>query len=156
MKRKPQFTPEQRAASAERLRAMWQDPEWRAKRLAAVKDAAARGTYSRCNAENNKRAWADPVKRKKRMASLMAHSEKRREAFRALKTDPAFEEKRARKVREYQKANPLHLKAKALLVARKRRGFDVPPHLWKEYRFLVKRKCLSAHEAGVALGLVRP
>ena len=49
----------------------------------------------------------------------------------------------------------LRMKVNGILTARKRRGFDVPLHLWSEYTRLRKSKKLSAREAGEVLGLVR-
>ena len=154
------YTAEERAASAERLRKCWQDPEWRAKRLSGVRRAADRGVYSKATSATMKNEWADPIKRKKRLNAMAEAMEvnrpKHRETLLKLKADPAFEQKRAKKAQEYKDRNPLLMKASALHAAKKKRGFDVPSHLWKEYQFLVKKKSLSAREAGAVLGLVRP
>ena len=155
------MSPEQRAAAAERLRQQWKDPEWRAKRRAGIRAAAERGKGNAAKSEANRRMWADPAKRKARMEAIQracverGNSEKFREIFVKLKADPAFEEKRARKCKEKQKQMALRMKVNGMLVARKRRGFDVPQHLWPEYRWLRKAKKLSAREAGQVLGLVR-
>ncbi len=155
------MTPEQRAAAAERLRQMWKDPEWRAKRLAGVKAASERGKGNAAKSEANKRLWADPAKRRARLEAIQralterGNSEKFRAIFLKLKADPAFEEKRARKCKEKQKDMALRMKVNGIITARKRRGFDVPQHLWPQYRWLRKSKKLSAREAGEALGLVR-
>lgn len=160
MRQSHTYTPEERAASAERLRKLWQDPEWRARREAGVRAAAERGVQRKVNSESMKREWADPVKRKRRLNAMAEAMEvnrpKHRATLLALKADPAFEEKRARKAQEYKDRNPLRMKVSALHAAKKRRGFDVPAHLWKEYRFLVDKKSLTAREAGAVLGLVRP
>lgn len=154
------YSQEERAASGERLKKLWQDPEWRAKRLAGLRRAAERGVQSKKNSENMKRQWADPVKRRNRLKAMAEAMEVNRPMHREVmlrnKADPAFEEKRARKVKEHQTRNPLKMKVSALLIARKRRGFDVPPHLQEDYRRLRYQKKLSAREAGVILGLVRP
>lgn len=156
------MTPEQRAAAGERLRQMWKDPEFQAKRRAGIKAASERGVGNQAKSEANRRLWADPVKRKARMEAIQralierGNHEKLRDNFIKLKADPAFEEKRARKCREKQKEMTVRMKVNAIITARKRRGFDVPHHLWPEYQRLRKSKKLSAREAGEVLGLVRP
>lgn len=155
------MSPEQRTAAGERLRQMWKDPEWRAKRLAGIKEASARGKGNAAKSEANKRLWADPAKRKARLEAIQralterGNSEKFRENFIRLKADPAFEKKRARKCKEKQKDMALRMKVNGIITARKRRGFDVPQHLWRDYQMLRKSKKLSAREAGEVLGLVR-
>lgn len=153
--------PEQRAAARERLRQMWKDPEWRAKRRAGLKAASERGNGNAAKSEANRRMWADPLKRKARLEAIQralterGNSEKFRAVLMRLKADPAFEKKRASKVKEKQKDMALRMKVNGILTARKRRGFDVPHQLWPEYQRLRKTKKLTAREAGQVLGLVR-
>jgi len=154
-------TPESRAKSAERLRAQKANPEFEAKRLAAIKAAAERGVFKKQNTENNKKAWGDPTKRAIRLRAIReSYDDEKREAARQrwakLRADPVFEAKRLAALAKVQERNTLRLTAMAIATHRKRRGFDIPHHLKAEYVFLRKRKHLSAREAGLVLGLVRP
>lgn len=142
------------------MRAMWQDPEWRAHRLERVMESKARGTGNAARAEGMRKVWKDPAQRRARIAGIMeglknGNLEKHRATIAKTMADPAVQEKRLRKLREKFATMPLILKARGMALARRRRGFDVPAHLWKEYQFLRNTKCLSAREAGLALGLVR-
>jgi len=153
--------PEHRAAAAERMRKQWQDPEWRAKREAGLAEAFARGTGHKNRSASMKAQWADPKKRKARLDAIKrgldnGMREKRREIIKKAFGSPEVEEKRLRKLREKFASTPLRLKASAMMLARKKRGFDVPRHLKADYTFLRKKKHLSAREAGLVLGLVRP
>jgi len=154
-------SPESRQKSAERMRAQLKNPEFEAKRLAAIKEAAARGVYKKQNSETNKKIWADPTKRAIRLKAMRAaYDDEKREAARArlakLRTDPEFEAKRLAALAKVQAATNLRMKAMAIATHRKRRGFDIPHHLKADYKFLRERKNLSAREAGLVLGLVRP
>jgi hypothetical protein len=164
MKRKPKFTPEQRAAAAERLRAKWQDPEWRAKREAGCRRAwerdAITGEIRRKIAASNVEQWKDPLIRRKRTQAIAKGldagvREMRRAQLAERRNDPVMEAKRIAKLR----AKCALIKGKKRAVAqannRKRRGFDVPARLWVIYRELLKKRKYTAREAGIVLGLVR-
>jgi hypothetical protein len=135
-------SPAARAAASVRLKGHWADPAWREKQRRGIRESAARGTYSRWKSEIMTRIWADPSKRESRVESVRqaldgGGREKIRATILALKAKPEFEAKRA------------------LMAARAKRGFDVPPHLRAEYKALRLSKRLSAQEAGQVLGLIK-
>lgn len=154
-------SPESRKKSGERMRAQLKNPEFETKRLAAIKEAAARGVYKKQNSETNKKVWSDPAKRAARLKAIRAaYDDEKREAARQrmakLRANPEFEAKRLAALAKVQAKTNLRMKALAIATHRKRRGFDIPHHLKADYKFLRERKNLSAREAGIALGLVRP
>lgn len=164
MKKKCNFTPEQRAASAARLKALWQDPEFQRKRAAAVQAAVERnrrdGRANEKRSATMKAIWADPGARAKRKAAARKKAEseagrKQAALFAELRSDPEFQRKRLKRLKEYSAKSASAIKARLSANNTKRRGFAVPARLWWEYCFLRKSKKLLAREAGVALGLVR-
>ena len=147
-------------ASSERMRKHWQDPEFRAKQRAGIKAAFDKGKGNDKRSDNLRARWKNPRTRKNLMESQQAYlenggREKRAEVFARLRADPAYEAKRLRKWREAMEKKKNRLKAAAMILNRKRRGFDVPAHLWDEYQRLVKSKRLRAREAAIVLGIIK-
>lgn len=164
MKRAINLTPEQRAALGERMRRQRLDPAFEAKRRAKLTEAYANDVAAcairKKISEASMAQWKDPLVRRKRMQAI-AHSmdnglrEKRQAILAERRKDPEAEAKRIAALRKKFAAIKPKKTAIARAVARRRRGFDVPASLWKEYRRLLRNKGLRAREAGIALGLVR-
>lgn len=163
MKRTLNVSPEERATRSERMRKQWQDPEFRARRKAAVEAAVERnretGETSRKKAANAKAMWSDPAKRARILAGLRkklesGHAEVLAANMAKMKADADIEAKRRRATALNFERNRSKYVATIMAHNRRSRGFDVPARMWKEYRFLCKVKGLTARQAGIALGLV--
>jgi hypothetical protein len=157
-KKQPTLTPEQRAASAERMRKNWENPEWREK----IRAGAKRSTQQRMQ---------DPEQKARLTVGLRSNEMKRLARLRTVLnekySDPAEREKLRQRMIALQKAGVINPKKHritkehwAKLVAGqkrsqdRRRGFSVPKHLWDEYSFLVNSKKLTAIQAGIMLGII--
>jgi len=164
MSRKPTFTPEQLAAYSERMKRQRADPAFEAKRRAKLAEAylsdVVKCAIRKKIGEASKASWQDPVIRRKRMQSIAkgldaGMREKRQALLAERRNNPEMEAKRIAGLR--RKFAEIANKKRAVAMAnnRKRRGFDVPARLWKEYRKLIDQRGYRAREAGIALGLVR-
>jgi hypothetical protein len=159
-KRKTKMPPEQRAASGERMRALWQDPEFRAKRLAASIKA-------------NKAKWADPEYRAKIQSNLEKYHNdpirlaRTRVAIAKRFDTPGERERASQQMRQLWEDGKISVDASRITPAGKRkravattkshnkkRGFSIPPHLRKDYDHLVYSKKIKSREAGKILGLI--
>lgn len=155
--RKKSYSPERRRALAERMKALWSDPEFCAKRAEASRKAIAdkwtnhreealaqmhynmRYSPKRCAYARTR--LQDPVKMR-RHQELLAQ----------LNSDPAIKEKRIAALRQ-RFADPAY--RETLVRAQdKRRGFRVPQSKRAEYDFLRISKKFTAREAGQMLGLI--
>jgi hypothetical protein len=155
--RRVNWSDERRRAAAERMRALWADPEFCAKRAEASRkaiedkwtnrreEALTQMRYNlQCSPKRSAYAHTrlqDP-QRMSRHQKLLAH----------LNSDPAIKEKRIAALRR-KFADPAY--RQTLKRAQdKRRGFRVPAHKKAEYDFLRITKKLNAREAGQMLGLI--
>jgi hypothetical protein len=154
--RRVSWSDERRRASAERMRALWADPEFCAKRAEASRRAI-------------KDKWTN--RREEAMAQMweLRHNPKRcayahirlqdpqrmsrhQELLARLNSDPAIKERRVAALRK-RFADPAYRKTLAR-AQDKRRGFRIPAHKRAEYDFLRITKKFTAREAGQMLGLI--
>lgn len=156
--------PENREAAQRRLADLWKDPAFREARKKAIEEAKERnrttGETSRRKREAMKEFWANPTNRAKMMARVRKKKESGKyhdnaNTLAALRGNIEVEERRLKRLREYHAENRGLRIASMAQINRKRRGFDVPANLWKEYQYLLKTKKMRAREAGILLGLVR-
>lgn len=155
--RKKNFSAERRRALSERMKALWTDAEFCAKRAEAsrraIKDKWANNReealaqmqfnmqYSPKRCEYARTRLQDAA-RMERHQELLAH----------LNSDPAIREKRMSGLKK-KWADPEYRK-KMSQAYDKRRGFRIPPQKRAEYDFLrISKKC-TAREAGQMLGLI--
>lgn len=155
-RKSPRLTPEQRAALAERARKLhtnpeinakraagikrcWQDPEYRARHLAILKQFETK-RKARNRLVNAEKA-VDPEWKeanRKRILALWASGK----MYEAQKTRSYSPEGYARLIASIKRAQD------------KRRGFKVPPLVKSRYLHLIRSKRLSAKEAGRIMGLI--
>lgn len=160
-RRKPNLSPEKRAALAQRMRDNWKNPEWRARHK-----KAARAYHAKFK---NDQAY---LMQKISWGRDMAIDARRVIPFRAMIAErvksPAFiEATREWAKRQWQDpAYVAKMKAavKKISVEDRRRaqkacqdkirGFSIPKRLEEDYRFLTRIKRFSAAEAGQMLGII--
>jgi hypothetical protein len=149
-----------RQQRAEQMRKNWADPEWRAKRKVAVASAY------------KKKFENDPEFRKAMLRNIQGNEVKRVARLRLRKAeqagDPVIIERLRQNIQKLFREGKLKggmspnvsPQGRANILASlkryndRRRGYVVPFHLKAQYRFLTKKKGLTAKEAGVILGLI--
>jgi hypothetical protein len=158
-RKSPTLSPEVRKRSGDILRALWTDPEWRAKRKAA-------------SVAYNKKRMSNPEYKEKELKRLRSYEQKRlakvRLAMAEKAKDPEYIASLSERTKakwaagEYQNRKQHRTpqgQAKVNAAVKRshdrRRGFSIPPHLRRDYDNLIQIKKYKAREAGIILGIIK-
>lgn len=155
------MSPEQKTAQLERLKKLWDDPEFREKISKRVIEANTGRRQS--EATRRKRSESLKASHKKRIAMgrtclplTEEQKEKRRKVLERNRFNKDIEEKR--KIRAEKARSVALYKIRVMLnlqqMHERKRGFKVPAKLFKDYQRLMKTKKYRAKEAARMLGII--